>query len=55
MGRPPGRIQDRLFVMRVTEEFLKTIDKWRDEQEGKPSRAVAVRRLIERGLKVKGK
>jgi hypothetical protein len=53
MGRPPGRIQDRFFLMRVTEEFLKTIDKWRAKQEDNPSRAQAVRRLVELGLKAK--
>jgi hypothetical protein len=51
MGRPPGRIQDRFFLMRVTDEFLETIDKWRAKQENEPSRAEAVRRLVELGLK----
>jgi hypothetical protein len=55
MGRPPGRIQDRPFQMRVSEDFLKAIDKWRAKQEGEPSRAEAIRRLVELGLKVKGK
>jgi hypothetical protein len=41
--------------MRVTEEFLKTIDKWRAKQEGEPSRAEAIRRLVDLGLKAKGK
>jgi hypothetical protein len=53
MGRPPGRIQDRLFQMRVSDEFLKVVDKWRAKQEDEPSRAEAIRRLIELGLKVK--
>ena len=53
MGRPPGRVQDRPFQMRVTEDFLKTIDKWRAKQEDEPSRAEAIRRLVELGLKVK--
>jgi len=26
MGRPPGRIQDRPFQMRVTEDFLRSVD-----------------------------
>jgi hypothetical protein len=55
MGRPPGRIQNRLFLMRVTEEFLETIDEWRTKREGEPSRSEAVRHLVELGLKVKGK
>jgi hypothetical protein len=36
---------------RLTEELLKTMDKWRNEQEGKPLWAKAVLRLIERALK----
>jgi hypothetical protein len=53
MGRPPGRIQDRPFQMRVSDEFLKMVDKWRAKQEDEPSRAEAIRRLVELGLKVK--
>jgi hypothetical protein len=41
--------------MRVTEEFLKMIDKWRAKQEDEPSRAEAIRRLVEMGLKAKAK
>jgi hypothetical protein len=55
MGRPPGRIQDRPFQMRVTEDFLKTIDQWRAKQDDEPSRAEAIRRLVELGLKAKGR
>jgi hypothetical protein len=50
MGRRPGRIQDRPFQMRVSESFLKTVDKWRARQEDKPSRAEAIRRLVEHSL-----
>lgn len=53
MGRPPGRIQDRPFQMRVTADFLKAIDKWREKQDDEPSRAEAIRRLVELGLKAK--
>ncbi len=53
MGRPPGKIQDRQFQMRVSDEFLRAIDKWRRKQEGEPSRADAIRRLVELGLKAK--
>ena len=41
--------------MRVSDEFLKSIDKWRAKQEDKPSRAEAIRRLVEIGLKAKVK
>ena len=50
MGRPPGRIQDRPFQMRVTEDFLRAVDKWRTKQDNEPSRAEAIRRLVELGL-----
>ena len=53
MGRPPGRIQAIPFQMRASPEFLKSVDKWRAKQEDKPSRAEAIRRLVELGLKVK--
>ena len=46
MGRPPGRVQDRPFQMRVTEDFLRVIDDWRRKQPDLPSRAEAIRRLV---------
>ena len=53
MGRPPGRIHDEPFNMRVSADFLKSIDKWREKQDDKPSRSEAIRRLVELGLTVK--
>jgi hypothetical protein len=50
MGRPPGRIQHRPFQMRVSDEFLKSVDKWRRDQPDRPSRAKAIRRLVEQSL-----
>jgi len=50
MGRPPGRIQDRPFQMRVTEEFLRKVDDWRRKQPDLPSRAEAIRRLVEQAI-----
>ena len=38
------------FEMRLDEETLARVDGWRREQEDVPSRAEAMRRLIERGL-----
>lgn len=55
MGRPPGRIQDRPFQMRVSEEFLESVDRWRVKQPDQPSMAEAIRRLVELGLTVKQK
>jgi len=39
--------------MRVSAEFFKAIDEWRRKQDDLPSRTVAIRRLVELGLKVK--
>lgn len=40
----------RPYQMRVTEEWLATIDDWRRQQADLPSRAEAIRRLVEKGL-----
>jgi hypothetical protein len=53
MGRPPGRVQNRPFQMRVSNEFLRSIDKWRRQQQDRPSRSQAIRQLVELGLKAK--
>ena len=45
MGRPPGRIQDRPFQMRLSGEFLERLDEWRRQQPEAPSRAEAIRHL----------
>jgi hypothetical protein len=37
--------------MRASEEFLRSIDDWRRHQPDLPSRAEAIRRLVEAGLK----
>ena len=50
-GRPAGRIQATQLQMRASAEFIQAIDDWREEQPDRPPRSVAVRRLIERGLK----
>lgn len=51
MGRPPGRVQDRPFQMRVTEDFLRLVDEWRRKQPDLPSRAEAIRRLVAQAVK----
>ena len=51
-GRPRKRItQDRPFQMRVSEQFLRMVDDWRRAQLDLPSRAEAIRRLVELGTK----
>ena len=42
---------DKVFQMRATDEFLRRIDDWRRQQPELPSRAEAIRRLIEAGLR----
>lgn len=43
-------MNDKVFQMRASEEFLRKIDNWRRLQKDIPSRAEAIRQLIERGL-----
>ena len=51
-GRPRKRItQDRPFQMRVSEQFLRMVDDWRRAQLDLPTRAEAIRRLVELGTK----
>jgi hypothetical protein len=53
-GRPAtGRDPARTF--RLSNEFMATLDAWCSRQVDKPSRAEAIRRLVELGLKAKGK
>jgi hypothetical protein len=52
MGRPPGRIQDRPFQMRLSNEFLDRLDEWRRRQPDLPSRAESIRRLTTAMLQI---
>jgi hypothetical protein len=56
---PPKKlVNDKLFQMRVSGEFLNLLDDWRRAQSPIPSRAEAVRRLVERAAlreKTRGK
>jgi hypothetical protein len=38
------------FQMRVSPEWLEIVDNWRRTQADIPSRAEAIRRLVEKGL-----
>jgi len=44
-------VNDKLFQMRASKEFLNRLDNWRREQPDLPSRAEAIRRLVEIALK----
>ena len=54
-GRPSKRVQDRPFQMRVSEPFLRMVDDWRRGQVDVPSRAEAIRRMVELAAKMKKK
>jgi metal-responsive CopG/Arc/MetJ family transcriptional regulator len=43
------------FEMRVTKSFLQSIDDWRRRQEDLPTRAEAIRRLVELGIRAKSR
>jgi hypothetical protein len=45
----------RIIPMRVPEQFLWTVDDWRRAQFDLPSRAEAIRRLVELATKIKKK
>ena len=54
-GRPTKKPQDRPFQMRVSDDFLRTVDDWRRGQVDLPSRAEAIRRMVELTAKMKKK
>lgn len=54
VGRPATGVGTQIG-MRWQESVLAEIDDWRRQQPDLPSRAEAIRRLVELGLKVKGK
>ena len=46
-----AHMKDKTFQMRVSEDFLRKLDAWRRTQPDLPSRAEAIRRLVDKGLK----
>jgi hypothetical protein len=53
-GRPAtGSDPSRTF--RLSDEFMATLDAWSARQDDAPTRSEAIRRLVELGLKAKGK
>jgi hypothetical protein len=55
MVRPTDDPKASTLQMRVSSSFLKSVDEWRRRQPDLPSRSEAIRRLVELGLKAKGK
>jgi hypothetical protein len=59
-GKRPGSGRkatgtDPARTIRLSDEFIATVDAWAAGQDHQPSRSEAIRRLVELGLKVKGK
>ena len=53
-GRPAtGKAPTR--TLRLTDEFIAKVDAWAVLQSDEPVRSEAIRRLVELGLKAKGK
>jgi hypothetical protein len=53
-GRPAtGKMPT--IALRATDEFRDTVERWAAKQSDKPNLSEAIRRLVELGLKVKGK
>ncbi|MTJ81724.1 MAG: hypothetical protein F8N37_12000 [Telmatospirillum sp.] len=42
--------KNKMFQMRVDDEFLHAIDEWRSQQRPIPPRAEALRRLVDKSL-----
>lgn len=55
--RKPGRpkVGSTLVGVRLPPAELGVIDEWRRQQDNRPGRPEAIRRLVEIGLKAKGK
>ena len=53
-GRPATG-QDPVTAIRLSKELRETVDKWAAKQDDEPGRSEAIRRLVEIGLKAKGK
>lgn len=52
-GRPS--VDSEAITVRMATDALQALDNWRRKQEDLPGRPEAIRRLVEIGLKVKGK
>jgi hypothetical protein len=55
VGRPPGRTYEKTMMLRFDQAWIDAIDTWRNQQPDKPTKADAIRTLVERGMKYRGK
>jgi hypothetical protein len=53
-GRPATG-NDPVRAIRLSDGFLAEVDAWAAQQEDEPGRSEAIRRLVEIGLKAKGR
>jgi hypothetical protein len=53
-GRPATG-KDPVRTMRLSDEFIAKVDAWAAAQDDEPARSEAIRRLVELGLRAKGK
>jgi hypothetical protein len=51
-GRKPTGV-DPARTIRLSDEFIATVDRWAAAQSDQPTRSEAIRRLVERGLSKK--
>lgn len=54
-GRPPSGGRDPIVPVRISREVIDLIDAWAAANERPLTRSEAIRRLIEIGLKARGK
>jgi hypothetical protein len=54
-GGRPATGRDPVTAIRLSKEFRTAVDKWAANQDDKPVRSEAIRRLVEIGLKARGK
>ena len=53
-GRKPTGV-DPARTIRLSDDFISSVDNWAAEQSDQPGRSEAIRRLVELGLKAKAK
>jgi hypothetical protein len=52
-GGRPATGRDPVTAIRLSKEFRAAVDTWAAQQDDKPPRSEAIRRLVELGLKAK--
>jgi len=55
IGYRPATVKDPMRTIRLSDEFIASLDAWAEPQPDAPVRSEAIRRLVELGLRAKGK